>query len=356
MHLPSNPVDRFQKFVLFIFLALILLYFGRMLFIPMSYGLFIAIVLFPVCKYLEKKGWPRSLAITAGLLIVVLLFVLLIWLMILQIDAFSKDLPELQTKLTPAFEQLQKWVATNFHIAATAQNEWWEENTANLSSSTGSMLRNIFTTLLNSIFILFLVPVFSALFLYNREDFVRFLQALTGRSHQDSLREILNDSIHTYFNFIKGMIMVYIIVGALNSAGLLALGIRHAILFGFLTAIMTIIPYIGIFVSALLPITVAWITKDSILYPLGVIAVFAFVQYLEANVIFPKVVGSQLNVSTWATLVAILAGGILWGVSGMILFIPFTGILKIISSYLPGWQSIHILLSRHAADHHTGNP
>ena len=128
--------------------------------------------------------------------------------------------------------------------------------------------------------------------------------------------------------------------------GLLVLGIKHAILFGFLTAIMTIIPYIGIFVSALLPITIAWITKDSIWYPVGVVAVFVFVQYLEANVIFPRVVATQLNISTWATLVAIIAGGILWGVSGMILFIPFLGMLKLVTDNVPEWEAVNVLIRR----------
>jgi predicted PurR-regulated permease PerM len=134
----------------------------------------------------------------------------------------------------------------------------------------------------------------------------------------------------------------------LNSIGLLALGIPHAILFGMLTAVMTIIPYVGIFISALLPISVAWITKDSVIYPVAVIAIFAFVQYLEANIIFPKVVGTQLNISTWAALVAIIAGGILWGVSGMILFIPFVGILRIVFDRLPTFRVFNVLLAKEA--------
>jgi predicted PurR-regulated permease PerM len=142
------------------------------------------------------------------------------------------------------------------------------------------------------------------------------------------------------------MLFVYLIVGALNSIGLLALGIRHAVLFGMLTAFMTIIPYVGIIISALLPVSVAWITKDSIWYPVGVVAVFAVVQYLEANVIFPKVVATQLKVSTWITLVAILAGGLLWGVSGMILFIPFVGILKVVMDRIPAAGSLNILFER----------
>ena len=209
-----------------------------------------------------------------------------------------------------------------------------------------SVAQNVVAATGSTFFTLFLVPVYAALFLYNRGAFVRFLANLAGEKYKAQLQEILHEVIHTYFNFIKGMVIVYLMVGTLNSIGLLALGIPHAILFGMLTAIMTIIPYVGIIISALLPISVAWITKDSIWYPLGVIAVFAIVQYLEANVIFPRVVAAQLKVSTWATLVAIIAGGILWGVSGMILFIPFVGILKIVLDHTPGLSPLNILLGR----------
>jgi len=139
---------------------------------------------------------------------------------------------------------------------------------------------------------------------------------------------------------------VYLVVGTLNSIGLLLLGVDHAILFGMLTAFMTMIPYVGIIISSLLPITVAWVTTNSVFYPLGVIAIFAFVQYLENSVIFPKIVGQQLNVSSWAILVALIAGGIVWGVSGMVLFMPFVAILKIISGYIEEWKPLNILLSR----------
>lgn len=326
---------------------LAILYFGRTLLIPMCYGLLIAIVLYPVCRWLEQRGWPRSLAITIGLLIVVLLFAALVMLLIIQLHVFWKDFPALLARLKPALLQFQTWVAS-FGVSTPAQDQWWQQALQQAGNNMGSFIKGTLTAGMGGVVTLFLVPVYAALFLYNRGIFVRFLARLTGTEHQDQLQEVLKEVIDTYFNFIKGMIIVYIIVGILNSVGLLALGIPHAILFGMLTAVMTIIPYVGIFISALLPISVAWITKDSIWYPIGVVAVFAFVQYLEANVIFPRVVASQLKVSTWATLVAIIAGGILWGVSGMILFIPFTGILKIISDHLPGTflGNLNVLLDR----------
>lgn len=336
---------RWQNFNAII-IALAILYFGQALLVPMCYGLLIAIVLYPVCIWLEKHHWPRSFAITASLIVVIILFFSLIALLLLQLNIFSKDLPNLLHKLKPAIIELQQSITSKFGLSADKQHDWWQQIINSVNGNAGDIARNTLTLTTNMIISLFLIPVYAALFLYHRNAFVTFLKKIIAEKYRERLPSLLNDVIHTYFNFIKGMLKVYLIVGILNSVGLMALGIRHAILFGMLTAIMTIIPYVGIIISALLPISVAWITKDSIWYPIGVVAVFAFVQYLEANVIFPRVVASQLKVSTWATLVAIVTGGLLWGVSGMILFIPFLGIFKIILDYIPEWEAINILLKR----------
>ncbi len=342
----ASSLEQILRPLQMIFFSLVLLYFGQTMFIPLFYGLFIAIVLYPVCKWLEQKKWPASLAIALSLSIVAILFAALIALLIMQLNAFQKDFPELKARIEQMLPQIQLWIENNFHISVENQQQWWQQTGSNAGIYIGAVAKGS----VNALFMLFLVPVFAALFLYNRRSFVQFLEKAAGHEFNSRLHTVLNRTIHTYHNFIKGMILVYLIVGALNSIGLLALGIKHAVLFGFLTAIMTIIPYIGIFISALLPISVAWLTKDSFWYPLGVVAVFAFVQYLEANVIFPRVVATKLNVSTWATLVAILAGGILWGVSGMILFIPFVGILKIVTENMPGWSAVNHLLSRNSRE------
>jgi predicted PurR-regulated permease PerM len=346
----------FVKNLQIVVLTAAVLYFGRSLFIPVCYGLLIALVLYPVCKWLERHRWPRSVAIAAGLAIVTILIGILVSALFVQVNILRQDIPQLVGKVKPSLSELQQWIATGFGISIAAQNEWWQQVMQNISNSTGNIVQSTISSTIGGLVTLFLVPVYTALFLYNRETFVQFLAKLTGSQYRKQLQVVLSETIHTYFNFIKGMAIVYLIVGILNSIGLMALGIPHAILFGMLTAIMTIIPYIGIAVSALLPITIAWITKDSIWYPLGVVAIFTFVQYLEANLIFPKVVATQLKVSTWITLIAIFAGGLLWGVSGMILFIPFVGILKIVSENFPEWEALNILLGRDKKENATKKP
>ncbi len=327
-------------------ITLVLLYFGQSLFVPMCFGLLIAMVLYPVCKWLEERIQNRTLAISICLAILIIVFAALLLLLIWQLNLFRRDLPGIIHKITPLITLLQNALQERLSIPPDTQQEWLHSILVNISGNAAQFLKNTLNTTASTLFALFLIPIYTALFLYHRNTFVRFLHKIINKKYKITLDTILKETINTYYNYIKGMLLVYIIVGVLNSIGLLALGIEHAVLFGMLTAFMTIIPYIGIIVSAALPVSLAFIATDSLWYPIGVITVFSFVQYLEANVIFPKVVGTQLNVSTWATLVAIIAGGIIWGVSGMILFIPFAAILKIVTDHVRDLEALNILLKR----------
>jgi predicted PurR-regulated permease PerM len=138
--------------------------------------------------------------------------------------------------------------------------------------------------------------------------------------------------------------IVYLVVGTLNSIGLLLLGVPHAIFFGYTAAILTFIPYVGIMVGALLPMAMSWITYNSIWYPISVVLLFSLVQYLEANVIFPLAVSNKLKINALATISAIFIGGIIWGVAGMILFVPFLAIAKLIVDNSPKLKTWSVLL------------
>lgn len=329
-----------------IFISVLLLYFGKPLFVPILFGLLVALISYPACVWLERRGWKRSLAIFLLLIVLFKLFFVLVWLMGYELNLFFHDLPRITEKIDAYSPQIQSWIRNNFGISQDTQVSWLEKTTQDMQSGFTGFLRAILNTTISTLFMLIMIPIFASLFLYHRGTFIKFLESLAGLENHARFHRILDQSIHSYFNFVKGTFFVYLIVGTLNSAGLLLLGIQHAILYGFLSAFMTIIPYVGIIISASMPVAIALVTKDSLWYPAGVILVFTLVQYLEANVIFPKVVGAQLNLTTWSTLVAIIAGTLLWGVAGAILFIPMLSIFKIISEQTDELKSLRILLSR----------
>ncbi len=329
------------KYLQLVILITALLYFGKPLLVPLCFGLLTAIVMCPVCRWLERKGCSRPFAIFSCLFIITILIALLALILVWQLHQLKKDAPAIIEKALAFIHNIQHKAAGVLGMQQVQSNSG-----ENLAAGITGIVGTVFSAASSTFFMLFMIPVYTALFLYHRNVFIKFLQSIVPSKYKSQLDDILNETIHTYFNYIKGMVLVYIIVGILNSIGLLALGVRHAVLFGMLCAVMTIIPYLGIIISALLPITVVWMDTGNILYPIAVVALFTFVQYLEANIIFPKVVGTQLNVSTFAILVAIIAGGIIWGVSGMVLFIPFAAILKIISDHIEEMKPLNILLGR----------
>jgi predicted PurR-regulated permease PerM len=138
---------------------------------------------------------------------------------------------------------------------------------------------------------------------------------------------------------------------------LLALGIDHAIFFGILSGVLTIIPYIGIIIGALFPLIMALITKDSLWYAVGVVIVFTVVQFLEGNFITPRITGSKVSINALAAIIALVIGGKILGVAGMILAIPAIGVLKIVLSHSQHLKPFVILLEdKDPGDRHVSEP
>lgn len=321
----------------------IILYVGRPIFIPISFAVLISFILYPLCRWLEGKGIGRMAAILIPLALLMLTGVLIVALLIYQFVGFIQEWPVIQGKLIQAVHEFRQTLNDALGFSLTEQ----ENMISKLTWPSGSWLTILSNTLSASVFsfvLLILIPIYTVLILWYRNTWMKILGRLFPSERTESLHRIITLTIQSYYNFIKGMAIVYLLVGVLNSVGLLLLGVPHAILFGFIVAILTFIPYVGIMIGSLLPIAMAWITYDSVWYPAGVIAVFAFVQYLEANVIFPLAVSNKLNVNTLVMLLAIFAGGILWGGAGMILFVPFAGILKLIADHNPKWHTLSMML------------
>lgn len=342
--LPSNRKFSALEILQYTVLISLVLYFGKTLFIPLSFSMLISFILYPICKWLEKKGLNRVVSIFLSISCIFILLGAIVHLLFSQFEAFLQEWPAFKVKFSESLTQLYNFFEEQYGI-----------NTDSLSKLPGDLVSGsgskIFEFLMNSaysismlIFFLIIIPVFSSLILYHRQMLVNVLYKLFPADKKKTIHEILTETIISYYNFVKGMLLVYLIVGILNSIGLAIIGIPHPIAFGFIASILTFIPYVGIIISSLLPIVISWVTYDSIWYPLGIIMVFTFVQLLEANIIFPFAVGNRLKINTLTIIVVIIAGGILWGAAGMILFIPFVSIIKLIADRTESLKTLSLLL------------
>ncbi len=322
----------------------IVLYFGSSILIPIAYAVFITFVLYPITEWLEKHKFPRSVAIGLSLMILLIIVGAVIWLLVSQAIGFFKQWPMISGRFDGIINDFGAFLNGKFGISADQFDKYMDDMVNKIGTNVIPAIGSTLASSASGAIRLFLIPVYASLILYNRERLTAFLYHFVSKDKKVDVKAILHEAIYTFYRFIKGMLTVYIIVGILNSIGLYFLGVPNAILFGFIASILTFIPYIGILIGAILPVTIAWAVHDNVWYGVAVAGVFAFVQILEANLIFPIAVSYRLKVSTLFTIIAIFVGGLLWGVSGMILFIPGLGILRLILDKIPDLRPIAKLL------------
>jgi len=332
-----NRLDYIFKLMVILALSVYAIILLRDIVIPMAFAIFLATVLLPIVKKIERKT-GMTLAVTIVVLGGTILFGLLTWLLVNQIIGLVNDLPNLQDRADKFINDIKGWMWSALNIDQGDLNQMVQDFLKSVSVYLGAFL----VTTGNTLATIIQIPIYMFLLLIYRDKFKQFFANLFPGDDDEMVWK--KDIEKVSQGYIAGLMLVTLIVAALNTIGLLFLGIKHAIFFGLVSGVLTIIPYVGIFIGALLPTLMALITKDSVWYAVGVVAVFVSVQFLEGNFITPRVTGSKVSINALAAIIALLLGGKLLGIAGMILAVPAIGILKIFLDYSPRLKPFVILL------------
>ncbi len=309
----------------------------RDIIIPIAFALLISVVMLPLVKRIERKTgttWAVIIVLLGGIVV----FGFLGWLLVHQIVGLVNDLPNLESKMDKFVDQLSTMANEKFGVSSPDQKNMIQDFLKAVSAYFGAVL----LTTTNTLSTIIQIPIYIFLFLIYREKFKLFFLSFVPNDRDEiSWQKDVEQVVQGY---ISGLLLVTLIIAALNTIGLLILGIDHAIFFGVLSGVLTIIPYVGIFIGALFPVLMALITKDSYLYAVGVVIVFTVVQFLEGNFITPRITGSKVSINALAAIVALLIGGKILGIAGMILAVPAIGVMKILLSYSTHLKPFVILL------------
>lgn len=320
------------------------LYLGSGLLVPLCFSFLFALLLHPLCVKLESLRFPKVLAIFICLITIIVVLGVILYFITSQLLNFGEDLPGLQAKFNELLNIVHEFIADTFGMTKTNQLTYMRNSASKMIQSSGAFVTGLLGYTTNMFANLSLMPVFIFFFLYYRTFFKQFLQKLFTHTPNQNITEVMHKVQSVVKNYILGLLTVMVIIAALNTVGLLLLGIKYAFFFGALAALLNIIPYIGIFIGSVLPILMALLTKDSIWYAVGVAAIFTVVQFLEGNFITPNIVGSKVSVNPLAAIVALIIGGMLWGPAGMILSIPFTAIVKVVFDHVDALEPFGFLL------------
>lgn len=339
----NEGLKRYVLTLAAIVLSVLVLYHGKDLILLFVMSGLLAFLLLPLARKVESVGLPRwagALFATVVMLFVVLgTFFLAGW----QLTRFGNDLPALQATFTEKGQALQRLIEERAHISQRDQLQWFNDRVADLASSGGGILVDLFSGTGAVLSAIVPIPIIVFLLLLLKDKFRTFFTQL-GRTREGMVLDIMLNVSKLSRKYLRGVLLVILILGTLSSLGFLLLGLKYAVLLGFTIGFLNVIPYVGVLIGSLLPILIALVTKDSMMYAVGALGVCLVTQFLENNFITPKIVGSSVSVNPLASIAALIGFGLLWGVVGMVLAIPITGMFKIVCDSIPSLKPYGYIL------------
>ena len=301
----------------------------RDILVPFSFALFLAILLNPLVNLLEKWKVSKIPAIALALLIAIVVIAGVWYFLATQMMHFTSQLPTFEQKASELMARLQQDLAKKIPI--DKQNQYLAEAQAGIKPLLARLLGSVFGTLTT----VFLLPLYAFLLLYYKTLMLNFLYEIFAEKNEDEVRVVLRQVKGAIQSYTYGLLIEGLIVATMNTVALLILGVPYAVLLGVLGALLNVLPFFGGILAALLPIIVATITKDGLHTQVAVAISYIVIQFIDNHFLIPYIVSSKVKINALISILVVLLGAAVWGLSGMFLAIPFIGILKIIFDRIP---------------------
>lgn len=342
--LKSPPLSRYNSILLFFVLLVIVMFYAKQILIITSFAALLAMLMAPVANYLEGHKFNRVGSSLVSILIILLAISMVLSLIVIQVAAFIDDIPNIQKRVEEMFASLQSWIETNFRINPEQQIASIKENSKSVLANVGQYLTGILTGTATFIGSFILVMVFTFLFLYSRERYFTFIIKLSRKERTDHMEQVVTRVSQVAQKYLVGRMISIVLLGIFYAIGLSIIGIKNAILLSLIAALVTFIPYVGPVLGGAFPFFMALVTEDSFSPAIWVIVVIAAVQTFDNYFVEPYVVGGNVNINAFFTIMILIIGGTLWGIAGVILFLPLLGMLKIIFDNVEGLQPYAYLI------------
>lgn len=322
---------------------------AKSILLPILFAVLLSILFAPLASWLEKYRIPKILAALLAMIIGLSVLFGLGYFFYTQITAFVDDVDLIKSRAEELLAGLENFLVTWFDVEQFVDFEDIEglflefvrENSGTLGRGVAGAVSFATTALL--------VPIFMFMFIIFRDFLKSFFLKLFGRKsevHAAKVQTIMSNIQVVVQRYITGVLIVISILAVLYSIMLSVIGVKHAIFFGVFAAMLNVIPFIGPIFGSILPIVYSLLTMDSLIYPLIIVGGFYVIQILEGNLFTPVIVGNQVSMNALIALLLLFLGAQIWGLAGMILFIPLGAIMKVIFDEIESLQPYGYLIGR----------
>ena len=298
--------------------------------IPFAFACLLSVLLLPIVNFLESHKFSRVISIAISIILAIGFIAGIIYFLSSQIASFMQDIPSIKQHINEHFISLQNWIKEKLNISLREQNQYLNEQADKLKATGTGYISNTFFSITEAFMLLILMPIYTFLLLFYKDHIRKFLFAIFKKEHAPGIKNVLSQTKLMIRSYMVGILIEMSIVATANSTGLVLLGVKYAVFFGVLAAVLNLVPYIGMFTATLFTVLVSLTTTDDTSKIIWIIVIFYSVHIVDVNFLMPRIVASRLRINALISILGVVIGGALTGISGLFLSIPTIAFLKII--------------------------
>lgn len=328
------------KKLLVLFLVFVGLHYGESFLMPLATGGVLATLFLPLCKWLEGKKVPKGLAALTCLLIVLLIIAGIGALLGWQISALTNDISLIKQRGIETVNRIQQYLLNHFGISAAEQSQLLKNEQPSLTGIVQVIAGSFFYIISNLVFIL----VYIFLLLYYRRHILQFFLKLSPPEQQAEMEQVLYSVSYVSQQYLLGLSKMIVCLWVMYGIGFSLLGVKNALFFAVLCGFMEIVPFIGNITGTTLTVLVSAVNGGSLPMLGGIVATYACVQFIQGWVLEPLILGPQVKINPFTTILALVLGELIWGIPGIFLAIPLIAMLKIVCDHIDSLKPYGFLI------------
>ncbi len=338
----DNKIEISGSYVIKMFLivggVLGILYIGSSLFLPLIVAAFMALLLDKPTQKMKQWGVPKWLAITLSIIIMVVVFSLLSWLIVSQINIILDDWPNIKEKATEKLNSFSEFANQSLNW----DYEDYIENNKRLVDRMESVAGFFISSFMNLMSQLLIIFIYIILLLMQRNMFIKFFKKLS--SNKAAMSSLLSDAAHVVNRYFIGKSKIMMFLFVIYYIGFLLGSVRYALFLALFAALFSIIPYIGNIIGGGIAVILSYLYVGAT-PALIVIGVISATQLLENYILTPWIIGDEISLNPLITIFSILLFTLLWGTVGAIIALPIVGVLKVFFEHTKGMEAFAYLLN-----------
>jgi predicted PurR-regulated permease PerM len=303
---------------------------GSGIIMPILTAFFMSLLLFPAFRFLRKWHVPEILAIIIPILLVVVFVGLIGWFFSSQMGMLINDFPQIKKNISIHLHALSEWIGRISPYSTTEQTKFISDKSADLLNFAGGMASGAAVTL-SSIFVFVgLLPIYIYLILFYKDILLRFIFMWFKQDDHPRVKDAIYETESIIKNYLMGLLIQVTYMTILLGGTLMLFGIKHALLIGIIFAILNLIPYVGALFGNIIGVLLTLTSSTEIWPVLTVLIIIAVIQFLDNNILMPRIVGSKIKINALVSIIGVVVGGSIAGVSGMFLSMPLIAVLKVV--------------------------